>query len=170
MNGVDCNYYHKLMSPNLVGPGFAADVGRLDGSENVAYMAPIGGYTGQLWRFRPIGDGAYLVSTLYLGTALRASVVDGGPDDGGVRLEPGQTPAQQWVVEPLEVPESFALASSAPVPFVRACFVRLWTRLRGPGWSLDLAVGGAAFVPMLAERRESPGQAWLLARTEARAC
>lgn len=168
MHFFDPGYYHKLLVPDLVGPGLAADVMNGGEKDNVAFMAPIGGFTGQLWRFVPTGDGAYLLTTLFRGAAFRAGVVDGGPDDGEVQLARGDSPAQQWVVEPLGGPDSFALVSSAPVPFVRAGYVRLSTRLRGPGWSLDLAVGGAAFMPTLAERSDGPGQAWLLARTEAR--
>ena len=92
--------------------------------------------------FEPTGDGAYLLRTRHLGTGLRTAVVDGGPDDGAGRLLPGETPSQQWVVEPIGEPQSFAVVSSAPVPFIRAGFVRLSTR-----------------------RSEARGRAGLLART-----
>ncbi len=166
MQFLDPAYYHKLLAPTRVGPGLAADVFSGGDKADVLFMGPIGGYTGQLWRFTPTGDGAFVLSTLFRGPAYCATALDDGREAGGVRLSRGGARAQAWVVEPIEGPESFAVFPGTEAPFARAGFVRLTTRLRGEDWSLDLSVGGEAFMPTLAARGR--GQAWLLARTEAR--
>jgi len=84
MHFLDPAYYHKLLAPGLVGPGFAADVFSGGGKKNLLFMGPIGGYTGQLWRFTPTGEGSYLLSTLFRGPAYAASI-DGDTDDGAIR-------------------------------------------------------------------------------------
>ncbi len=167
MHSLDPGFYYKLLVPNLVGLGFAADVFNGGERDNVAFMARIGGYTGQLWRFIPTGDGGFALSTLLRGPALCAGVVDEA-GEGSVRLSRGVSPDKVWTVEPLAGQDSFAVVPAALAPFVRAGFVRLTTRARGPGWSLNLAAGGEAFMPKLSERSDGPGQMWLLARTEAR--
>jgi len=165
---LDPAFYHKLLVPRLVGPGLAADVFSGGDKENLLFMGPIGGYTGQLWRFTPTGEGGYLLSTLFRGPAYAASIDAEAADFGAVRLTRDRTRAQPWGVEPIEGPESFAVLPGNDAPFARAGYVRLTTRIRDEDWSLDLSVGGEAFMPTLAARGSGPGQAWLLARTEAR--
>jgi hypothetical protein len=163
---LDSGYYYKLLAPGLVGLGLAADV--FGGArENVAFMAPIGGYTSQLWRFVPAGDGAYSLSTLFRGPAFCAEAVDGGPT-GELRLTRGASPAKAWVAEPVHRPALPPAGDAAPPSIRSTLYVRLWTLLRGPGWSLDLAAGSGTLKPALAERSDGPGQTWLLARTDAR--
>jgi hypothetical protein len=154
---LDPQYYHRLLEPRLVGPGYAADVFKGGELESVAFMAPIGGYTGQLWRFSPAADGAWRLSTLFRGPAFAATT----EDDGTIRLARAGGPAAEWIVEPLDGPPGLAGR------FPRSVTVRLTTRLRGPGWSLDVALGGELWQPTLAERADRPGQVWLLAQTEA---
>jgi hypothetical protein len=162
----DTGYYYKLLVPGLAGPHLAADV--IDGGamENVAFMAPIAGFTSQLWRFIPAGDGTYRLSTLSRGPAFCAEAVDDGPEGGEVRLTRGASAATAWFVEPIDGPDP---SPGHFEPFVRAAYARLWTPLRGPGWSLDLASGSKALMPTLSRSGDGPGQAWLLACTGARA-
>lgn len=162
----DPHYYYRLLVPGVVGPGYAADVHDVGPCDSQAFMAPIGGRTGQLWRFAPTGDGAWRLSTLFRGPAFSAEAVEDGPE-GKVRLRPGASDAQAWIVEPIDGP--FALAETALGPFARSAYARLSTRLRGPAWSLDLTLGGGGFLPSLTEGRDRPGQAWFLSCTEARA-
>jgi hypothetical protein len=162
----DTGYYYKLLVPGLAGPHLAADV--IDGGakDNVAFMAPIAGFTSQLWRFVAAGDGTFRLSTLSRGPAFCAEAVDDGPNSGEVRLTRGASPATAWFVEPIDGPGLPLLPGV--VPFMRAAYARLWTQLRGPGWSLDLASGKKALMPTLSRSSDCPGQAWLLACTEAR--
>ena len=166
MHFPDPDYYYKLLSPGLAGPDLAADVINGGAKDNVAFMGRIGGFTSQLWRFVPAGDGAYRLSTLSRGPAYSAEAIDGGPA-GKVRLTRGASPAKAWIVEPVDGPGSAIVGGFQP--FVRVAYARLWTQLRGPEWTLDLAPDGGAFMPTLSRRSDGPGQAWLLARTEARA-
>jgi hypothetical protein len=167
MHFLDPAFYHKLLAPRVVGAGFAADVFSDGDKENLVFMAPIGGYTGQLWRFTPT-DGGFRLSTLFRGPAFAAGADADGPEAGTVRLTRDRHRALTWAVEPVAGPESFAVLPDNDAPFARAGYVRLTTWLRGEDRSLDLSVGGEAFMPTLTARGRTAGQTWLLARTEAR--
>ena len=86
MQFLDPAFYHKLLAPRVVGAGFAADVFSGGDKENLVFMGPIGGHTGQLWRFTPTGDGGFRLSTLFRGPAFAAGADADGPDAGAVRL------------------------------------------------------------------------------------
>lgn len=165
MYSVDTGWYYKIMAPELAGPGFAADVFDGGSKDNIAFMGPIGGFTTQLWRFVAVGDGTYWLSTLSRGPAFAAEAIDRGPE-GMLRLTRGRSPAKAWRVEAVDGPGWAPVGGST---IFGATYVRLWTQLCGPNWSLDLSDDSDVLMPTLSERRNVPGQAWLLARTEARA-
>lgn len=165
MYSLDTGWYYKIMSPELAGTGMVADVFDGGSRDNIAFMGPIGGFTSQLWRFVSVGDGTYWLSTLSRGPAFSAEAIDRGPQ-GSLRLTRGASPAKEWRVEAVDGPGSTPAGSA---PGFGATYVRLWTQRAGPDWSLALSEDENVLLPALSERSNAPGQAWLLARTEARA-
>ena len=129
--------------------GFALDI-QSDERVNFGFMTPIGGYSGQLWRFTPAGDGGFRLSTVFRGPGLTAGLLDGEEAEFMLR-EAGDT----WTLDPL--PD--------PAPLVNACYARLCPAGR-PGICLDLAAGVGFVIPVATPRGDGPGQRWLVARTD----
>ncbi len=144
----DPRYYYKLLAPQALGLAYALDI-QSDDRVDFGFMTPIGAYSGQLWRFTPVGDGGYRLSTMFRGPAMTAGVH--ADEDGEVMLNRA---GEVWTLEPL--PDA--------APLARAFSARL--RLaRRPEVCLDLAAGVGFAIPVMAAPSEAAGQRWLVART-----
>ncbi len=140
--------YYRLTT--VFRPTLAMDVINDGVNNNRMVMAAIGAFTGQFWRFSPIGGfpGRHRLSSFWRGLNLPMDIINGGAENDQPILSPiGPFTGQVWSLT--DIPQNPG-------------HVSLTTDFRGQNLALEGHAGTTGNRPQLIPFGPFTGQAWLL--------
>ena len=139
----DPNTYYRL-SCKWQGDQKVLDVIN-DGNNNQLHLATVGNYTGQSWRFTPVGNGYYRISCQWLGEGKSIDIRNDGNNNQPILAQSGDYTGQYW-----------KLTSVDDVYFRFSC------QWQGENKSLDIVNDGSNEKLILGNTGGFLGQYWRL--------
>ena len=101
---IDSNFYYRL-STKWQGPGRSLDIVNDGSNNNRPILANTGDFTGQMWRFTPVGDGYYRLTTRWQGDAKSLDVINDGKDNNRLILAgTANVTGQMWMLQKTNIP------------------------------------------------------------------
>lgn len=142
---IDPNAYYRLTT-QWQGDGKSLDIIN-DGVNNKIQLADTGNYSGQFWKFTPLGNGYYRMTTQWQGEAKSLDVINDGKNNRLNLANTGNYSGQFWKITPLN-----------------SGYVRLTTQWQSDNKSLDVINDGRNNKLQLANTGNFSGQFWKLSR------
>lgn len=108
---IEPNYYYRIS--NVWQENKSIDVAN-SGQMNIVWAAESGNYTGQFWKFTPMGNGYYRLTTAWQGPTRSLDIVNDGVNNDKPQLATsGNYSGQAWVITPVDLlPNVFRLTTA----------------------------------------------------------
>ncbi len=148
--GFDPKSYYRLTT-QWQGDGKSLDVVNDGKNNNRLVLADTGNFTGQYWKFTPVGGGYYRLTTEWQGNGKSLDVVNDGQGNNQLILaKAGKFTGQYWEITPWG-----------------NGYYRLTTQWQGVGKSLDVVNDGQGNDQLiLADTAEVSGQYWKITKVK----
>ncbi|WP_153801074.1 RICIN domain-containing protein [Foetidibacter luteolus] len=146
---VDTGFYYRLTT-QWQGDGKSLDVINDGKNNNQLQLATTGNYSGQYWKFTPIGNGYYRLTNQWQGALKSLDILNDGKNNSPILANTGSYSGQNWKVTTLG-----------------NGYYRFTTMWQGDGKSLDVINDGKNNRLQLANTGLYSGQFWKLTRMHA---